>query len=219
MSDLSVPEARAKLKEQFVKFGGDKYGEGWADLVSYCSLYSACGSVAAVSAIARPNCTKWNKGDFLPWDRGFPSPALVEVLRERTDVIGKALAEVDGKPQRMKALVPGCGRGVDVCLLESFGYDCVGLEYSQKAVEACEKYAKEHGDTYTVQDDKIGKGSKVFIQGDFYKDDWLENTGLGVKRFDLIYDYTVGIRAQKQANFLTLVCCLVLLRHESSHAT
>jgi hypothetical protein len=34
MSDLSLPEARAKLKEQFIKFGGDKYGEGWADLVS-----------------------------------------------------------------------------------------------------------------------------------------------------------------------------------------
>jgi hypothetical protein len=34
MSDLSVAEARAKLKEQFAKFGGDKYSEGWADLVS-----------------------------------------------------------------------------------------------------------------------------------------------------------------------------------------
>ena len=71
----------------------------------------------------------------MPWDRGFPNPALVEVLRDRTDVIGKALADIDGKPQRKKALVPGCGRGVDVCLLESFGYDCVGLEYSAKAVQ------------------------------------------------------------------------------------
>jgi hypothetical protein len=34
MSDLSLAEARAKMKEQFAKFGGDKYGEGWADLVS-----------------------------------------------------------------------------------------------------------------------------------------------------------------------------------------
>lgn len=77
-------------------------------------------------------------------------------------------------------------------MLESFGYDCVGLEYSAKAVEACEKYAKENESTYTVQDEKIGKGSKIFVQGDFYKDDWLEKTGLGVKHFDLIYDYTVG---------------------------
>ena len=130
----------------------------------------------------------------MPWDRGFPSPALVEVLRDHTHVIGKPLKEVGGKPQRKKALVPGCGRGVDVCLLESFGYDCVGLEYSSKAVEASEKYAKEHGSSYPVQDETIGAGSKVFIQGDFYKDDWLEKTGLGVKHFDLIYDYTVCIR-------------------------
>jgi hypothetical protein len=34
MSDLSLAESRAKMKEQFAKFGGDKYGEGWADLVS-----------------------------------------------------------------------------------------------------------------------------------------------------------------------------------------
>src|SRR5271169_2333981 len=34
MSDLSLAETRAKMKEQFAKFGGDKYGEGWADLVS-----------------------------------------------------------------------------------------------------------------------------------------------------------------------------------------
>jgi hypothetical protein len=143
---------------------------------------------------------------------------LVEVLCERTDVIGKALAEVDGTLQRKKALIPGCGRGVDVCLLESFGYDCVGLEYSLKAVEACEMYAKEHASSYPVHDEKIGKGSKVFVQGDFYKDDWLEKTGLGVKQFDLIYDYTVNIRAQKPHCVLTLVCCLVLLRHEPSHA-
>ena len=38
MSDLSVADARAKLKEQFAKFGGDKYGEGWADLVSIATI-------------------------------------------------------------------------------------------------------------------------------------------------------------------------------------
>lgn len=140
------------------------------------------------------------------------------MLRERAHAIGKALAEVDGKPQRKTALVPGCGRGVDVCLLESFGYDCVGLEYSPKAVEACEKYATEHGSTYPVQDEKIGKGSKVFVQGDFYKDDWLERTGLGVKHFDLIYDYTVSSRLHKPPCSLTLVCRPVFLCYESSYA-
>lgn len=169
MGDLDVAETRARLQEQFVKFGGEKYGQGWDDL--------------------------WNKGDFLPWDRGIPSPALIETLSKRSSVIGNALTGVDGKPQRKKALVPGCGRGVDVCLLESFGYDVIGLEYSGKAVEACEKYAEQHGNDYAVRDEKIGKGSKKFVRGDFYKDDWLDQTGLGVKHFDLIYDYTVGIRA------------------------
>lgn len=167
MTDLSMPEARAKLREQFIKFGGEKYGEGWDDL--------------------------WNKGDFLPWDRGLPSPAFVEALKEHSHIIGNALTEVDGKPQRKKALVPGCGRGVDVCLLESFGYDAIGLEFSQKAVDECEKYAKEHGSEYPVRDEKTGKGSKKFLRGDFYRDDWLDETGLGAKHFDLIYDYTVGL--------------------------
>ena len=98
-----MPEARAKLREQFLKFSGDRYGEGWEDL--------------------------WSRKEFLPWDRGVPSPALIEVLREKTDVIGKPMDETDGKPQRKSALVPGCGRGVDVLLLESYGYDVVGLEY------------------------------------------------------------------------------------------
>jgi len=75
-------------------------------------------------------------------------------------------------------------------LLESFGYDAIGLEYSQKAVEACEKYVDEHGSSYPVRDEKIGKGSKKFVQVDFYKDNWLSETGLGVKHFDLIYDFT-----------------------------
>lgn len=197
MSDVSVAEARAKLKEQFTKFSGEKYGEGWADLVSDIDASFTGGSCSILLCLPQPDGEQWNKGDFLPWDRGFPSPALVEVLRERTHVIGKALMEVNGKPQRKKALVPGCGRGVDVCLLESFGYDCVGLEYSAKAVEACEQYAKEHGSSYAVQDREAGKGSKVFVQGDFYKDDWLEKIGRGVKHFDLIYDYTVRMRSQE----------------------
>jgi len=166
-ANLSLAEARAKLMSHFTKYGGENYTEGWSKL--------------------------WDDA-FLPWDRMRPSPALGETLSEHAAVIGNALTEVDGKQQRKKALVPGCGRGVDVCLLESFGYDAVGLEYSSAAVAACEKYAEEHAAEYPIDDAKVGKGSKVFVQGDFYKDDWLEKTGLGVKQFDLIYDYTVGIR-------------------------
>ena len=49
MSDLSVADARAKLKEQFAKFGGDKYSEGWADLVSIATSRFASCSVPAFS--------------------------------------------------------------------------------------------------------------------------------------------------------------------------
>lgn len=55
MSDLSVAEARAKLKEQFAKFGGDKYGEGWADLVSIAASQLTVESATASAACPRPD--------------------------------------------------------------------------------------------------------------------------------------------------------------------
>ena len=60
---------------------------------------------------------------------------------QRADTIGGPIAQ-DG--QRRKALVPGCGRGVDVLLLASFGYDAYGLECSATAVDACKKEEKEN---------------------------------------------------------------------------
>ncbi|RMZ82290.1 hypothetical protein DV738_g1878, partial [Chaetothyriales sp. CBS 135597] len=116
----------------------------------------------------------WEKS-FLPWDKGRSSPALEDTLR---------------------ALVPGCGRGYDVLLLESFGYDAVGLEVSEGAIKAALKFAEEHGgdssSTYPVRDEKAGKGSHTFVLGDFYEDDFLSELGLlaSGERFDLIYDYT-----------------------------
>lgn len=50
MSDLSVAESRAKLKKQFAKFGGDKYGEGWADLVSIAASQLTVESATASAA-------------------------------------------------------------------------------------------------------------------------------------------------------------------------
>jgi len=164
-TDLPVEEARAELKRHFSDYQGPKYADGWADL--------------------------WAKGEFLPWDRGNPSPALADTLINHGDVIGHAMIEEDGQPRRKRALVPGCGRGVDVLLLQSFGYDVIGLEYAPDALKACEEYQKEHAGDYPVRDEKIGKGSARFLQGDFYMDDWLEKTGFGKDaKFDLIYDYT-----------------------------
>jgi len=169
----SVMEARARLQSHFQGYSGDKYGEGWENL--------------------------WAQGDFLPWDKGAPNPALIDMLKERQDIIGNAMMEEgeeveDGKQRRRRkrALVPGCGRGVDVLLLKSFGYEAVGLEYSETAVNACRTYQEEHGHEYRTQDEEVGEGTARFVVGDFFQDDWLVEIGSQGNPFDLIYDYTVS---------------------------
>jgi hypothetical protein len=183
--DLPVEEARAALSRHFSSFQGPKYADGWADL--------------------------WAKGDFLPWDRGNPSPALADTLTNHANLIGHALIEEDGQARRKRALVPGCGRGVDVLLLQSFGYDAVGLEYAPDALKASEEYEKEHAGDYPVRDKKAGKGTASFVHGDFYTDEWLESTGFGKDAtFDMIYDYTVSIPTKN------LSCGLSLLTFDHS---
>lgn len=171
--DLPLQEARAALREHFINYAESNKGDGWAKL--------------------------WEAGDFLPWDRMVPSPALTDTLDNHAQVVGSSkLVLPDGSTRRKRALVPGCGRGVDVMMLQAYGYDVVGLEYAAKAVEACEVYAKQtdNDDFYKVRNETMGKGSRVFVQGDFYTDSWLEKAGLGHLEkegvFDLIYDYTVS---------------------------
>lgn len=200
--DVPIEEARAALQNHFSTYQGPNYAEGWAQL--------------------------WSKGDFLPWDRGNPSPALADTLTNYTDVIGHAMIEEDGKARRKRALVPGCGRGVDVLLLQSFGYDAIGLEYAADALKACEEYQKDHEKDYPVKDEKVGRGSARFVQGDFYADEWLEKAGLSKDtKFDLIYDYTVscvGVWLAKFDWFATRMSAahiyfLVFLRDATTHET
>lgn len=164
MQGLPWADARAKLKGHFDDYDTKDYGDGWKKL--------------------------WEgKADFLPWDRGFPSPALVDTLENWKEVIGNPV--FDGK--RKKALVPGCGRGVDVLLLSSFGYDAVGLEISPGAVEACKEFEKTNEGKYEVRDARIGSGQRHFVLGDFYSDAWKQEAGMKEdETFDLIYDYTVS---------------------------
>lgn len=162
------------VQAQLAKYQGDKYVEGWANL--------------------------WNKGDNLPWDRGFPNPALEDILVQQAATIGGPIAP-DG--QRRKALVPGCGRGVDVLLLASFGFDAYGLECSSAAVEACKKEEKKNHSRYGVRDEKIGKGKVTFVHGDFFDDAWLKEIGVPQNGFDVIYDYTVCILAAVRHRFLS----------------
>ncbi|KAI9725471.1 MAG: hypothetical protein M1828_003142 [Chrysothrix sp. TS-e1954] len=159
-ADLSMPEVREKLKGHFSDAATDQYNDRWDAL--------------------------W-KDDFMPWDKGQPSPALVDALRNKVHLIGSPLT-MGGA--RRKALVPGCGKGYDVMLLAAHGFDAYGLEISKTAKEAAESFAKEHLEEYARQGHSQGPGVCKYIQGDFFKDDWREQVGLRERGFDLIYDYT-----------------------------
>ncbi|CAG8038638.1 unnamed protein product [Penicillium salamii] len=155
-TNIDPKEIQAHLSQ----YKGDKYVEGWASL--------------------------WDKGEKLPWDRGFPNPALEDTLVNQRPTIGAPVTDAG----RRKALVPGCGRGVDVLLLASFGYDAYGLEYSSGAIEACKKEEQENANWYRVRDQSVGTGKVTWIQGDFFDDAWLQTIGLPLNSFDIVYDYT-----------------------------
>jgi SAM-dependent methyltransferase len=131
----------------------------------------------------------WQK-NFTPWDRFEPNPALVDTLNEKSDIIDPNPQGSDAT-RRKRALIPGCGRGYDVLLFASYGYDAYGLDVSQTAVDACRELDKEQGEDavrYPVRDTKLGRGSRHFLAADFFKDDLTSHTNGG--SFDIIYDYT-----------------------------
>jgi hypothetical protein len=134
----------------------------------------------------------WKDGSFLPWDRGTPNPALIDILSTKKDILGDpVIVDKEGKRRRKKALVPGCGKGYDVYLFAAFGYDAYGLEGSKHALEACQGFTTE-ADTreeYKVKDKDYGKGEVKFLYGDFFSHDWETDVGNG--GFDVVYDYTV----------------------------
>lgn len=43
--------------------------------------------------------------------------------------------------EKPKALVPGCGRGYDVCEMAKRGYDALGLDIAPTAVKAASEYS------------------------------------------------------------------------------
>lgn len=132
---------------------------------------------------------------YTPWDRGQPSPALVDLLEERKDLVGECWT-VDpalGK-RRKRALVPGCGRGYDVLALSAFGYDAYGLDVSESAIKAAKEYAREKsGDEVYKARDQGGKGQIHWLSADFFKDDFLKEID-GDGTFDLLFDYTVSFQ-------------------------
>ena len=133
----------------------------------------------------------WDKGDFLPWDRGAPNPALIDLLSGRegnTPTDAMINHGTSTHRRRKRVLVPGCGRGYDVLLFASFGFDAYGLEISEAAVEKCRQEQEGNSHKYPVAHSE-GAGKTEFLIGDFFRDAWIHETGVDV--FDLIYDYTV----------------------------
>jgi hypothetical protein len=161
--DISEPDDRERLRQHFLEKNSP---QKWDEL--------------------------WKDGSFLPWDRGTPNPALIDVLSTKGDILGDPfIVDGNGKKRRKKALVPGCGKGYDVYLFAAYGYDAYGLEGSEHALQACEGFRKE-ADTreeYKVKDKENGKGEVKFLYGDFFRNDW--EADIGDSGVDIVYDYTV----------------------------
>ena len=64
---------------------------------------------------------RWREGNT-PWNLGRPAPELVAVL--------------NGWQPVGRALVPGCGHGHEVSLLQDLGWDAVGLDVAPEALAA-----------------------------------------------------------------------------------
>lgn len=163
--DTQVSPERERLRQHFLSTVPGEHSAKWNDL--------------------------WTEG-FVPWDRNKPNPALIDTLNTRRDLFGSALVETpDGKQRRKRALVPGCGKGYDVLLFASFGYDAVGLEASEVALKNCVEMQKENEGKgeYEIKSKEIGTGSVKFLLGDFFDSSLVDQMG---GQFDVIYDYTVS---------------------------
>ncbi|KAF2215926.1 hypothetical protein CERZMDRAFT_94314 [Cercospora zeae-maydis SCOH1-5] len=159
---MALPDAaRQKLRETFANRPLNEQLSGWDEL--------------------------W-KQQVTPWDRAGPSHALADAVTANPDILGPPIKSGSGR--RRRALVPGCGRGYDVLLLASLGYDAYGVDGSSTAIDAARRLQTEVGSsaTYRALETEFGRGRETFVLGDFFQDDFLEATGGG--SFDLIFDYT-----------------------------
>lgn len=87
------------------------------------------------------NITDWDQAyqeNFTPWDKGQPSPPLVEWL-ERHPLVGRVL-------------VPGCGVGHDVAHLIAHGADAVGLDLAPTAIARAQAAYPQHAERFILGD-------------------------------------------------------------------
>ncbi|KAI9928457.1 hypothetical protein MW887_002502 [Aspergillus wentii] len=160
LENTQPPEGQTRLVRHFQGQSIDEHSHGWSNL--------------------------WDTDNSDLWDRGKPSPALIDLIEERSDLFHPTAESGN----RKKALVPGCGKGYDVVMLALHGFDVYGLEVSETGVSVAKEYARNeliHPQEYNFGSSaqRQDRGEVVFIQGDFFKSDW----DAGIK-FDLIYDYT-----------------------------
>lgn len=93
-------------------------------------------------------------------------------------------------------------------MLALHGFEACGLEISQTAVAEAEQYASgEMREPARCNFGPAGRrrdttsGTMKFVEADFFGGGWeAQGCGDGEGKFDLIYDYTVG---------LTFFCCLL----------
>lgn len=152
----------------------------------------------------------WKAGDFLPWDRGFVNPALIDTLNSQPEWLGPP-TNADGS--RKRALVPGCGKGYDLALLAGHGYDAYGIEVSENAANIAQEWLKDPGEgkegEYKIKDEKVGKGHAKALLGDFFQDGWTKEAGGIGEGFDLIYDCTVSLLSNAFLVCPTIDCTLL----------
>lgn len=139
------------------------------------------------------------------WDRGSASPALIDVV-EGYRKPGEMFHPFTADGRRKKALVPGCGRGYDVVLLALHGFDAYGLDISEAGVAEAEAFAAKEldgpgdanfGPRYDKNAIDQSRGNAKFLKGNFFTSEW---EAQAVGRFDLIYDYTVGLPSFRLMN-------------------
>ncbi|SMR41516.1 unnamed protein product [Zymoseptoria tritici ST99CH_1E4] len=138
----------------------------------------------------------WSKSTT-PWDRSGPSLALKDAILSKPSIFGPTPSSKDQSTTcRKRALVPGCGRGYDVLLLASLGYDTVGLDASKTAIAAAESLkstlASKPDPAYAPPAEaNITPGTATFLEADFFKTLPLPKNAEGKEEtFDLIFDYT-----------------------------
>jgi SAM-dependent methyltransferase len=66
------------------------------------------------------------------WEMGGPHPSLVHLVETTA-------------PPRGRVAVPGCGRGHDARFLAARGYEAVGFDFADAAVQAARRLAKQQG--------------------------------------------------------------------------